>query len=133
MFSSFPCFASFTPPGLNCCLKAFKTMNASAIKCGGWHDDSPRGPDRRIRHSLARLDRRSRSPQSFIRRQLTSTPIRPAVSWSNWTKEIIWFNLIVVTTTPLISLYGIFTTSWNSKTLGFCVSYYVFNMIGAQC
>lgn len=49
--------------------------------------------------------------------------------WS-WADRIIWFNLLVVTGTPLISLYGIFTTAFNPATVTFCVAYYVFNMIG---
>ncbi|KAI0092540.1 delta 9-fatty acid desaturase protein [Irpex rosettiformis] len=43
---------------------------------------------------------------------------------------VIWFNLVVVSITPLVSLYGLFTTPWHSRTVLFCVAYYVFNMIG---
>lgn len=45
-------------------------------------------------------------------------------------QAIIWFNLLVVSITPLVSLYGLLTTPWHFRTAMFCVSYHVFNMIG---
>ena len=43
---------------------------------------------------------------------------------------VIWFNLVVVSVTPLVSLYGLFTTPWHYRTAMFCVAYHVLNMIG---
>ncbi|KDQ65100.1 hypothetical protein JAAARDRAFT_28764 [Jaapia argillacea MUCL 33604] len=45
-------------------------------------------------------------------------------------KRIRWFNLIVVATTPLVVLYGTYTTPLTRNTFAFCVFYYVFNMLG---
>jgi hypothetical protein len=45
-------------------------------------------------------------------------------------ERIIWFNLLVVTITPILSLYGLLTTRVNYSTVVFCISYYIFNMIG---
>ncbi|KAI0685994.1 delta 9-fatty acid desaturase protein [Cytidiella melzeri] len=45
-------------------------------------------------------------------------------------EDVIWFNLLVVTLTPLLSLYGLLTTPTHHATLVFCVLYHVFNMIG---
>lgn len=77
------------------------------------------------------VDRRSpictpQNPSSFsFRGQLTTG----WVLWS-WAREIIWFNFLVVSLTPLISIYGLCTTPVKSWTVAFSVSYYVFNMIG---
>ena len=91
------------------------------INCGGW--------DKRwAHHQIGEADRRSRG--SFVQRQLTSTPVRPPLTSQNWTKEIIWFNLITVIATPLVSLYGLVTTMFCGKTFVFCIVYYLFNMIG---
>lgn len=49
---------------------------------------------------------------------------------AGWMRNVIWFNLLVVTITPLVSLYGILTTPIHRFTAIFCVVYYVFNMIG---
>ena len=43
---------------------------------------------------------------------------------------VIWFNLVVVSVTPLVSLYGLFTTPWHYRTAMFCVAYHALNMIG---
>ena len=54
----------------------------------------------------------------------------PPITWSNWYREIRWFNLSVIIVTPLIALYGALTTRLETRTLWYCVFYYVFNMIG---
>lgn len=45
-------------------------------------------------------------------------------------KQILWFNLAVVTLIPLLAFYGSCTTKLDSRTLLFCVFLYLFNMIG---
>lgn len=85
-----------------------------AISCGGWEGD-----------------RRSyQGTSSFVQRQLASTPRRPALSLTNWTSEIIWFNLVVVVATPVLSIYGLCSTPFTARTAVFCVLYYLYNMIG---
>lgn len=92
-----------------------------AINCGGW--------DKRwVNHQIGDSDRRSQ--KSFVQRQLSSAPDRPPLTLRNWTKEIVWFNLIVVTVTPIVSIYGLITTTFSGRTFAFCMAYYLFNMIG---
>ena len=50
----------------------------------------------------------------------------------NWCSQIRWFNLAVVITTPLMSLYGAYTTTLKMQTLVFCIFCYLINMIGEQ-
>ncbi|KAI0346995.1 delta 9-fatty acid desaturase protein [Trametopsis cervina] len=84
-----------------------------AVERSSLHGSTARGgvelDAERVDASLAQ------TPKSFIRR---------------WANNVIWFNLIVITMTPVISLYGLFTTSVRYPTVAFCVAYYVFNMLG---
>ncbi|KIP09833.1 hypothetical protein PHLGIDRAFT_28800 [Phlebiopsis gigantea 11061_1 CR5-6] len=89
------------------------------VSCGGWN----RGTQQATESDL-------RSQKAYIQNQLASTPVRPPLTFQNWTKEIIWFNVIVVTTTPVASIYGLLTTTFYWKTFALCVAYYLFNMIG---
>ena len=54
----------------------------------------------------------------------------PPITWSNWYKEVRWFNLSVIVITPLVALYGALTTHLDVRTFWFCAFYYVFNVIG---
>ena len=100
-----------------------------ALVCGGW-DSGKRA--RGGADQIGLDDRRSRSPHSrrFVGRQPPSSS-RPPISWKKWAGEVIWFNLLVVTITPIIALYGLFTTQFDARTARFSVAYYVFNMLGA--
>lgn len=69
---------------------------------------------------------------SFAARTLKASEHLPTLTWTNWHTQVVWFNLIVIVTTPTISLYGAFTTKLSTATFAFCVFYYVFNMIGTQ-
>ena len=74
----------------------------------------------------------SRVPQSdnYVDKLLRNTEQLPPITWSNWHKEVRWFNLSVIVITPLVALYGAATTRLDARTFYFCVFYYVFNMIG---
>ena len=63
---------------------------------------------------------------------LRSAQPLPPITWSNWYREIRWFNLSVVLITPLIASYGALTTHLETRTFWFCAFYYVFNMIGGS-
>ena len=58
----------------------------------------------------------------------------PLVAWLRtvwtWGSQIRWFNLIVVVATPLMSLYGAYTTTLKTNTFIFCILCYLINMIG---
>jgi len=66
----------------------------------------------------------------YVDKLLRNADRSPPITWSNWYKEIRWFNLSVIVITPLVALYGALTTRLETRTLWFCVFYYVFNMIG---
>lgn len=66
----------------------------------------------------------------YVDKLLRKADPLPPISWSNWHREIRWFNLSVIVITPLVALYGALTTRLETRTFWFCVSYYVFNMIG---
>ncbi|KAK7696572.1 hypothetical protein QCA50_001230 [Cerrena zonata] len=79
---------------------------------------------------LSSEDDYDRGSKSFVARQLDASTPLPPVTWSNLSERIIWFNLITVILTPLLSLYGILTTRVTSQTLIFSIVYYVWNMLG---
>ena len=54
----------------------------------------------------------------------------PPITWRNWHRQIRWFNLAVVVLTPLLAVYGLYTTTLTTPTVLFSAAYYVFNMIG---
>ncbi|KAI0643629.1 hypothetical protein C8Q79DRAFT_1012205 [Trametes meyenii] len=54
-------------------------------------------------------------------------------AWRNWKsslKRVRWFNVAVLTITPGIWLYGIYTTPLRRETLLWSTLYYAFSMIG---
>lgn len=66
----------------------------------------------------------------YVQRLLRDAEQSPPVTFSNWYKQVRWFNLSVIAVTPLVALYGATTTHLDIRTFCFCVFYYVFNMIG---
>ncbi|OBZ71977.1 Acyl-CoA desaturase [Grifola frondosa] len=53
------------------------------------------------------------------------------MNWAMHTfKRIRWFNLAILTITPLVGLYGIYTTPLHLKTFVWACVYYAFSMIG---
>jgi len=66
----------------------------------------------------------------YVDKLLQNADPLPPITWSNWHKEVRWFNLSVIVITPLVALYGALTTHLEMQTFWFCVLYYVFNMIG---
>ena len=69
-------------------------------------------------------------PDRHVDKLLHNAESLPPITWSNWYREVRWFNLSVIVVTPLIALYGALTTDLDMRTFWFCVFYYVFNMIG---
>ncbi|KAH8115800.1 delta 9-fatty acid desaturase protein [Phellopilus nigrolimitatus] len=58
-----------------------------------------------------------------------TAPLSP-ITWKNFYSEIRWFNLAVVTLTPILALYGLCTTKLQNATVAFSVACYLINMIG---
>ena len=122
----------------------FASLSSTFVPCSsrmgatrGWKASLPRGQfDRDGIGSTLRPDRRSHSPYagSFIRRQLelASSSANPPITFKSCASQVIWFNLLVVLITPLISVYGVFAAKFNVRTVCFCVAYYVFNMLGTS-
>ena len=46
------------------------------------------------------------------------------------TRGVRWFNVVVLTLTPLIAGYGIIGVVLSRETVLFSVAYYVFSMLG---
>ncbi len=46
------------------------------------------------------------------------------------TKGFRWFNLAVLTVTPLVAVYGLIFVRVRRETLLFSMAYYVFSMLG---
>jgi hypothetical protein len=68
----------------------------------------------------------------YVDKLLRNSEPLPPIAWSNWYREVRWFNLSVIVITPLVALYGALTTRLDMRTFWFCVFYYVFNMIGGS-
>jgi hypothetical protein len=66
----------------------------------------------------------------YVDKLLRNAEPLPPITWSNWYREVRWFNLSVIVLTPLAALYGALTTHLDARTFWFCAFYYVFNMIG---
>lgn len=58
------------------------------------------------------------------------TASRPPLTLSNFVTEIRWFNLSVVTLTPLLAIFGLYTTNLHKATVAFSVLCYIINMLG---
>ena len=96
-------------------------------------DDSRAQPKAASRASLSPNPTATPSipdPDKYVDKLLRKAEHLPPITWSNWHKEIRWFNLSVIVIAPLVALYGALTTYLEAGTFWFCVLYYVFNMIG---
>ncbi|KAI8379746.1 stearoyl-CoA desaturase [Radiomyces spectabilis] len=51
-------------------------------------------------------------------------------TWQNWHKHVNWPQSILLLSTPLIALYGLFTTQLQTKTLIWAVIYYFITGLG---
>ncbi|GJE84774.1 delta 9-fatty acid desaturase protein [Phanerochaete sordida] len=88
------------------------------ISCGGWLD------------SWIPIHYH-RSHHAFSQRQAgASASVRDNAQQSNYTNDVLWFNVFVVITTPLVSIYGLCSTPFSPRMAAFCVLYYLLNMIG---
>ena len=72
----------------------------------------------------------AQNSDKYVDKLLRDAEPSPPIAWSNWYKEVRWFNLSVIVITPLVASYGALTTHLETPTFWFCVLYYVFNMIG---
>lgn len=69
-------------------------------------------------------------PDDYVTRTLQSQPPLPPIQWKNILSEIQWVSFIVLTTTPLLAIYGMFTTQLQLKTFIWAVVYYFITGLG---
>jgi len=109
------------------------TMGVAPRPSGAVQDDSGAHPNP-VSYGSTSSDSAATSgiPDSdkYVDKLLRKADPLPPITWSNWYREIRWFNLSVIVITPLVALYGALTTRLETRTFWFCVSCYVFNMIG---
>ncbi|CAO1613552.1 unnamed protein product [Jaminaea pallidilutea] len=69
-------------------------------------------------------------PDDYVTRTLEREPPLPPVEWKNILSEIQWVSFIVLTSTPILALFGMFTTPLQWKTFAWSVVYYYFTGLG---
>ncbi|PWN88654.1 hypothetical protein FA10DRAFT_268818 [Acaromyces ingoldii] len=69
-------------------------------------------------------------PDDYVTRTLEREPALPPVQMKNILGEIQWVSFTILTVTPLLALYGIFTTHLSMKTFAWSVFYYFFSGLG---
>ncbi|PWN53880.1 putative stearoyl-CoA desaturase [Violaceomyces palustris] len=69
-------------------------------------------------------------PDDYVSRVLSKEKPLPPIEWKNILSEIQWVSFIILTTTPLLAVYGIFTTSFSLKTFIWATVYYFFTGLG---
>lgn len=69
-------------------------------------------------------------PDDYVTRTLEREPALPPVEWKNVLNEIQWVSFIVLTSTPILAVYGVFTTHLTWKTLAWSIAYYFFSGLG---
>lgn len=69
-------------------------------------------------------------PDDYVTRTLEREPALPPVQMKNILSEIQWVSFIILTTTPLLGIYGMFTTPLLWKTLAWSIAYYFVTGLG---
>ena len=57
--------------------------------------------------------------KNYVARTLRNEPASPAISWSNWYKEVNWPQATLLCLEPFVALYGLFTTGFVWQTFLF--------------
>lgn len=69
-------------------------------------------------------------PDDYVLRALEREPDLPPIKWKNILNELQWVSFIVLTTTPILAVYGLLTTPLSWKTLAWSIAYYFFSGFG---
>ncbi|KAG8733430.1 hypothetical protein FRC11_006317 [Ceratobasidium sp. 423] len=69
-------------------------------------------------------------PDNYVQHTLETTKPLPPVTLKNWWKELNYLNCVLVGVTPLIALYGAFTTKLQWQTALFSVFWYFVTGLG---
>ncbi|KAJ6520626.1 delta 9-fatty acid desaturase protein [Mycena vulgaris] len=68
--------------------------------------------------------------ENYVSHMLRTTKPRPAITWQNFASELDWFNVIMLTATPLMGIIGAYFTKLRWETALFSVFYYFFTGLG---
>lgn len=63
-------------------------------------------------------------PDDYVQHTLRTQKELPPITWSNFLNEVNWISVIALTVTPMIGIYGAFTTKLCWQTALFSVFYY---------
>lgn len=55
-------------------------------------------------------------PDNYVTKTLNAQKHLPPLTYKNILQNIEWISLLALTLTPALTIYGICTTSWNTKT-----------------
>jgi stearoyl-CoA desaturase (delta-9 desaturase) len=55
-------------------------------------------------------------PDNYVSATIAKQKYLPPVTWKNLLWNIQWISFLAITVTPSVAIYGMFTTSWNTKT-----------------
>jgi len=69
-------------------------------------------------------------PDNYVDYTLKNTKSLPPVKWSNFWRELNYVNVVLLTVTPILAIYGTFTTSMRWETALFSVVYYYVTGLG---
>ncbi|KAJ9112530.1 hypothetical protein QFC22_006287 [Naganishia vaughanmartiniae] len=69
-------------------------------------------------------------PDNYVTKTLNAQKRLPPLTWRNLAANIEWISLLALTLTPVLTIYGICTTSWNTKTFWWSVIYYYITGLG---
>ena len=55
-------------------------------------------------------------PDNYVTKTLNAQKHLPPLTYKNILQNIEWISLLALTVTPALTIYGICTTNWNTKT-----------------
>ncbi|KIJ23042.1 hypothetical protein M422DRAFT_276460 [Sphaerobolus stellatus SS14] len=69
-------------------------------------------------------------PDNYVDYTLRNTKPLPPVTWQNFWTELNWLNVTILSITPILTIWGLFTVSVQYKTFFFAILYYFFTGLG---
>jgi stearoyl-CoA desaturase (delta-9 desaturase) len=69
--------------------------------------------------------------ENYVSHMLNTTKARPTITWQNFTEELNWFNIVLLTILPVMGGVGACFTSLRWETALFSVFYYFYTGLGA--
>jgi stearoyl-CoA desaturase (Delta-9 desaturase) len=69
-------------------------------------------------------------PENYVAYTLRTSKPLPPVTWQNFWTELNWLNVVILSITPALTIYGLYTTKVVWKTALFSVFYYFATGLG---